>query len=206
MMRRSRQATERTGTVRSLAIAGAATTTLALTLLATGGLITPQPKMGEPIQGLTPDEMAMFLVGQSEFATPFSVEDGLGPIFNEVACGSCHNSPLGGPGSARVTRFGRFDQGVFDPLANLGGPLLQAFALEGMCVEEIPPEANVVIERATPGAKEAARRLRERDAESRHLMQTLQSRDDELQHAAADAQKLEQDVATNGTETTHGLV
>jgi sugar lactone lactonase YvrE len=113
---------------------------------------TPQPKMGEPILGLTPDEMAMFIQGQSEFATPFTVDDGLGPIFNEVSCGACHSSPLGGPGSTLVTRFGQFDQGVFDPLVELGGPVLQRFALDGACEEQVPPEANVVIDRVTPGA------------------------------------------------------
>ena len=56
--------------------------------------------------------------------------DGLGPIFNAQACGQCHtNGAIGGAGEQIERRFGRFDNGVFNPLANRGGSLRQLFTL-----------------------------------------------------------------------------
>ena len=72
-----------------------------------------QPRMGEPLPGLSPSELNQFVVGLSEFNKPLSQADGLGPVFNKESCGNCHNNPLGGPGSQTVTRFGRDDKGVF---------------------------------------------------------------------------------------------
>jgi CxxC motif-containing protein (DUF1111 family) len=50
-----------------------------------------------------------------------------------------------------VTRFGRTENGVFDPLENLGGSLLQARGIAPGIRERIPREANTVARRqATP--------------------------------------------------------
>ena len=54
--------------------------------------------------------------------------DGLGPIWNAQACAQCHsNGTTGGAGEQIERRFGRFDNGVFNPLANEGGSLRQLF-------------------------------------------------------------------------------
>src|SRR6478735_2659463 len=64
------------------------------------------------------------------FNTFESADDGLGPIFNAQACGQCHtNGAIGGAGEQIERRFGRFDNGVFNPLANEGGSLRQLFTL-----------------------------------------------------------------------------
>ena len=61
------------------------------------------------------------------FEAPTTV---LGPIFNAFACGQCHtNGAIGGAGEQIERRFGRFDNGVFNPLANRGGSLRQLFTL-----------------------------------------------------------------------------
>ena len=78
--------------------------------------VVPQPRAGDPLPDLTPDELSLFLQGQGEFAQPFTEAEGLGPIFNEVSCSACHTTPIGGSGTKVVTRFGRWDAGVFDPL------------------------------------------------------------------------------------------
>jgi CxxC motif-containing protein (DUF1111 family) len=58
------------------------------------------------------------------------INDGLGPIFNAQACGQCHtNGAIGGAGEQIERRFGRFDNGVFNPLANEGGSLRQLFTV-----------------------------------------------------------------------------
>ena len=51
--------------------------------------------MGEPILGLTPEQMARFQVGRLLFDMPLTAEDGLGPIFNMQSRGLCHSTPLG---------------------------------------------------------------------------------------------------------------
>src|SRR5205814_8259080 len=82
--------------------------------------------------------------------------DGLGPVFNDVSCGSCHTTPVVGGGSARVvTRFGTSTNGVFDPLAQFGGSLIQDHgigATEGGCTyvpEQVPSIATIVAHRRT---------------------------------------------------------
>ena len=91
-----------------------------------------------------------FMVGKQAFNQDLAVEDGLGPIFNQTSCGSCHNNPVGGAGTQTVTRFGYVGKkGGFDPLAELGGSLLQAQANSEECVEVIPVEANVTTLRVT---------------------------------------------------------
>lgn len=113
---------------------------------------TPQPKMGAPLAGLTPTQLAQFQAGRVDFTRVFAVGDGLGPIFNQSSCASCHNNPIGGPGSIKVFRFGADDGETFDPLAALGGTLLQGQTINVACAEVIPPEANVTSPRVTPSA------------------------------------------------------
>ena len=120
-----------------------------------GGPVYPQPQaeMGAPIHGLTPLQMQRFLNGQTDYNHVFVPIEGLGPCFNKESCGNCHNNPLGGPGSQTVTRFGLADKSGFDPLASLGGSLLQALAISPSCLEVVPPEANVTSPRVTNGAQ-----------------------------------------------------
>ena len=64
------------------------------------------------------------------FNTFEDINDGLGPIFNAQACGQCHtNGAIGGAGEQIERRFGRFDNGVFNPLGNEGGSLRQLFTV-----------------------------------------------------------------------------
>ena len=131
---------------------------LCLTILvaSTGGvlgqLIPLQPAMGEPLDGLTAQQLAAFQQGKQDFNHTLQVSEGLGPIFNQNSCASCHNVPVGGSGAILVTRFGFSDPkaGGFDPLTSLGGSLLQANAITLGCEEVVPPMANVVAQRITP--------------------------------------------------------
>ncbi|MBL9078513.1 MAG: hypothetical protein JNL08_13470 [Planctomycetes bacterium] len=113
---------------------------------------TPQPKMGAPLAGLTVAERARFDAGRVDFTHTFQVSEGLGPIFNQASCASCHNNPVGGPGSIKVFRFGFYDEkGVgWDPLDSLGGSLLQLNTINIAYQEAIPPVANVTAQRVTP--------------------------------------------------------
>ncbi|MBL8752137.1 MAG: hypothetical protein JNK15_02450 [Planctomycetes bacterium] len=112
-----------------------------------------QPKMGAPVAGLTPTQRARFDAGRVDFLRVVQPAEGRGPIFNQTSCASCHNNPVGGAGSQFVTRFGFTDgKGNFDPLAALGGSLLQAQAINVACQEVIPAAANTTALRVTPSA------------------------------------------------------
>lgn len=127
-------------------------------LLAAGGLASAQlelqPRMGDPVRGLTPDQVADFEAAKIVFNTPLEPADGLGPAFNDRSCANCHAHPaIGGSSVRTVTRFGRAALGPttpFDPLPTLGGSLLQSQAISPSCEEMIPPEADVTAERSTP--------------------------------------------------------
>ena len=78
---------------------------------------------GDPLPGIT---AADFATAKAAFMTQEGLDDGLGPIFNETACSHCHTEgAIGGAGVQIERRFGRFDNGVFNTLANEGGSLRQ---------------------------------------------------------------------------------
>jgi CxxC motif-containing protein (DUF1111 family) len=115
--------------------------------------VDTQPKAGEPLHSLTSELRSRFELGKIAFNQNLSVEGGLGPIFNQTSCGSCHNNPIGGAGSQTVTRFGFIGKkGGFDPLTALGGSLRQSEAINDDCAEIVPPEANVTTLRVTNSA------------------------------------------------------
>jgi len=93
---------------------------------------TPEPatNFGDPLPRLTVANLTAFQNGAREFGDRKNINDGLGPVFNDVSCGACHNQPAPGGGSARnVTRIGTVTNGSYDPLTNLGGSLLQDRAI-----------------------------------------------------------------------------
>src|SRR5262245_15188049 len=121
---------------------------LALSRAATGGF-------GDPIRGLSPDQLQAFRDGQAAFVAVETPADGLGPVYNGTSCGGCHNVGAPGGGSKTLeTRFGTTTNGVFDPLANLGGSLIQTTGIgpQGACTfvgEQVPSEATIVARRRT---------------------------------------------------------
>lgn len=111
-----------------------------------------QGGFGAPLPDLTRAELEEFQTGLEEFRTVERPASGLGPIFNDVSCVACHRAPaIGGSSGTVVTRFGRNEDGQFDPLSEKGGSLLQRFAIDPAAFETIPTEATVVAERqSTP--------------------------------------------------------
>src|SRR5262249_25665880 len=71
------------------------------------------------------------------------------------SCVTCHNAPVGGTTGRAETRFGRTLGGLFDPLADFGGSLIQDHAIghvgsgnaEFTFVPEVVPSAATVIAR-----------------------------------------------------------
>ena len=83
---------------------------------------------------------AAFAAAEANFNAAEGITDGLGPIFNERACGNCHdNGAPGGAGENIERRFGTFRNGFFDPLASEGGTLRQLFSLGKFNNPNLPP-------------------------------------------------------------------
>lgn len=67
---------------------------------------------------------------------------GLGPVFNDDACGKCHRAPVaGGSGNSRAHRVGFFDGVEF--IEPPGGSLIDTRALSRRIIPVVPANANV---------------------------------------------------------------
>jgi CxxC motif-containing protein (DUF1111 family) len=114
------------------------------------------PNFGEPLPGLTADQLARFNAGKADFSEVETVEEGLGPVFNDSSCANCHNiAAVGGGGTVLETRFGKMrSDGTFDPMSEFGGSLIQKFGIgtETDCTyvpEVVPDSATIRADRRT---------------------------------------------------------
>src|SRR4051812_13886277 len=111
---------------------------------------------GDPLPGLSADELALFEEGRVHFETAEEIDEGVGPVFNESSCVACHLGPaVGGTNDRLETRFGRRNKdGSFDPLVAEGGSLMQDHGIGAVAgfffaPEQVPANANVVAMRRT---------------------------------------------------------
>lgn len=104
-----------------------------------------------PIDGLTPDQLRIFIEGDEQFGKVFSFNEGLGPIFNNTGCVSCHVSDGRSDPSFNLIRFQKnLGGGKFDPMTEFGGLQLQDKSIPGYAAEVIPPGANAISKRGGP--------------------------------------------------------
>jgi len=112
--------------------------TLPLLSLSCGKLLTTQPEAGtrfdQPVEGLSNGELGQFQRGQTQFRRGFTIADGLGPIFNNVACAACHSADGRGRPENILVRFSR----GADLVLGEGGPQLQDRAIPGGQPESLP--------------------------------------------------------------------
>ena len=106
----------------------------------------------QPLPGLTRAQQLSFARGDEAFEKTFSVKEGLGPIFNQPSCESCHAGDGRGHPRTNLIRFGRNAGGVFDRLDTEGGPQLQERAIPGVAPEMLPAHANAISVRSGPPA------------------------------------------------------
>jgi CxxC motif-containing protein (DUF1111 family) len=136
-------------TSRQLAKVGVLGSTVVALALGTIGS-RPQPRFGDPLEGLNRADLARFRTGKAQFMCPEDVPSGLGPVFNDDACFKCHDQGAIGGGNDRLeTRYGQVINGVFNPLTQFDGTLVHAkgigrFNGVDFVGEVVPPEANVV--------------------------------------------------------------
>ncbi len=109
----------------------------------------PTPvKLGDPLPGLTADELAAFERGKILFKKRFAPSQGLGPLFNATSCESCHSKPVMGGSADLYRNFYVASIGVPPFQSNLPGLPSQVipafgtqdtplFSLEGQRVEMV---------------------------------------------------------------------
>ncbi len=121
---------------------------------------TPAPKpvapaLGDAFAGLKPSEMARFEAGFQQFLEVEDLAGGLGPVFTEDSCVTCHSAgATGGAGVRVVTRIGQLINGQYDPMVAFGGPLIQNQGIGlvngvNFVGEVVPPQATIVAHRRT---------------------------------------------------------
>lgn len=95
-----------------------------------------------PIEGLSSEQNRMFLRGDVAFNDDiFNQATGLGPLFVNNSCGSCHAGDGKGHPFTTLTRFGQKDT-LGNTFLYLGGPQLQHRSIIGFQAEQIPAGAT----------------------------------------------------------------
>jgi hypothetical protein len=84
-------------------------------------------QLGDPLPGLTLEQLAQFQAGRQAFQRVFTPQEGLGPLFNANSCAQCHETPVvGGVGDEIEIHATKFSpQGSCDSLFQEGGPVIQ---------------------------------------------------------------------------------
>ncbi len=108
-----------------------------------GRLLTTAPDDADlfdaPLEGLSPADLAAFAEGDEQFGKAFAMSEGLGPIFNNVSCASCHSGDGRGRPENILTRFST----TALPPADYGEPQIQDRAIPGAEREYVPSGAEI---------------------------------------------------------------
>ncbi len=114
-------------------------------------LATEAPPDGDvfdgPVDGLTSSELAAFARGDAEFERRFAPSTGLGPIFNNASCASCHSGDGRGFLDNALQRIGSESD---DFLRGVGGPQIQDKAIPGAEAERVPAGVAVSLRLPPP--------------------------------------------------------
>jgi CxxC motif-containing protein (DUF1111 family) len=81
-----------------------------------GPKFSPVDRSDQPLPGLNEKEAADFATGDELFGLPLHEYDGLGPLYTESSCGSCHEGGARGPGL--VQKMALVESDGFTPLAD----------------------------------------------------------------------------------------
>ena len=100
---------------------------------------THSAAVGDFLPGLQVSGPDLLDEAEEAFLAVEAITDGVGPIFNERSCAGCHlEGAVGGSGPNTERRFGRFVNGIFDPLDELGGTLRQLFTVGNFNNPDLP--------------------------------------------------------------------
>jgi len=127
--------------------------------LPTGDLLAKAggSSLGRPLAGLKTEERRLFDRGSVVFATEFTPETWLGPLFNSTSCAECHENPVaGGVGDEVEVHATELQGAVCSDLSAVGGPVIQQTVTAvlhdslGIDVEPVPMAATGTGLRTTP--------------------------------------------------------
>ena len=112
-------------------------------------------RLGDPLPSATSAQLDTFERGRGVMTRRFDLVDGLGPSFNVVSCGGCHEKPTLGGSAGLYRNFflgGRLtSDGVFffsDSDGDAGGVLrLFRYALDGLFRPAVPASTDVFAQR-----------------------------------------------------------
>lgn len=135
--------------------------------------IPDEGKPGAPLPGLTKKQLDKFYRCKAVFAKTFTTAEGLGPLFNEQSCASCHGGDSPGASAQNsadaATFIGKRDaksklmkdlaaavrekieSADFDPMIASGGPVL----IKKTIVEQFPAELQMASNCAVPSVPRA---------------------------------------------------
>lgn len=112
---------------------------------------------GDPLPGLGAAQLEAFRAGELAFNRPFTEAEGLGPLYNQDRCSSCHDLPTsGGHGAEPVSKATRYAEPEgCSLLTESGGDLFQqivstAGRVRGLTPETIPPTATATADIVPP--------------------------------------------------------
>lgn len=132
-------------------------TALCVAVACAGGYNDVAREPGEPLPGLTDSELARFNEGKALFDRSFYPEEGLGPLYAQTRCSSCHDLPgPGGRGEERQPRGTRWvPPDSCDLLEREGGDNIQSattpvLRARGITTERYPPSATAYARMAPP--------------------------------------------------------
>ena len=103
-----------------------------------------------PLDGMTPAQSRAHVAGDEAFGERFTPQTGLGPIFNETSCESCHPGEGRAHPGTNLRRFGKTTANGFDYLLEQGGPQLQDRSIPGYPAEKLPAGITGLSERGGP--------------------------------------------------------
>jgi CxxC motif-containing protein (DUF1111 family) len=122
----------------------------AIMLFGCSELLTEAPTAGDTLDGtlpgLSPELNAAFARGDEGFEKVFTVSEGLGPIFNQPSCETCHSGDGRGTPETILIRFSR----GADTAEDIGGGQLQDKSITGVSPEILPQGVDVSPRMAPP--------------------------------------------------------
>jgi len=123
-------------------------------LIGCSELLTEAPNPDEVLDGmldgLSPAQIRAHVAGDEAFAEFFTPKAGLGPVFNQTSCESCHPADGRAHPSTNLRRFGKMTAAGFDYLLDKGGPQLQDRSIPGYPAEQLPIDITGLSERGGP--------------------------------------------------------
>ncbi|NJD20087.1 MAG: hypothetical protein FIA95_12500 [Gemmatimonadetes bacterium] len=99
--------------------------------------------VGDPLPGLTPEQLARFETGKAAFSKVYAPEEGLGPTYNENSCNACHSMPVtGGSGAEEydIHAASQAEDGRCDLLDAHGGGNVRDLVTPIAAAAGVPPE------------------------------------------------------------------